>query len=890
MTCAGCSLPGRRHPVPAEAITRGSRRGSHRLAYAGLAALFLLAVTGVVRDASDSINLLRHEHEYVRPPFHLGDANWGAVALQREAEAQGMKFGDAVLAVNGRPVDGYFVYYGTVRTAKPGDRLRVQVKSPGPQNDPVRELSIELRPYRTSADPAVSLSEYAAFGVRVFVLPVICIALGFWVAAVRIGDPSAWLLLVLLLSLVGGTESELTFGREGAVHSLLVGLTQFRAALLVPALMLFGIVFPERLPLDRRFPWVKWIVIGYLVLVATLAGTSVALWTHHLAWARQYISPPIQLLTGVEGDFGGFVSLLAIVICAGSLGWKAFAAPSRDARRRLMLLFVGAVPFVVALLIVAITGRLEYVPPPWAYLPLFMMVLVFPLTLAYVIVVHRAMDVRVVIRQGLQYVLARGGIRVIQIALLVGATIAATMLLTASNAGITSVVAVVVGLAGLAAIGGRFADRLRRWVDRRFFREAYEADAILSDLAAKVRTMVETRPLLETVATRIAESLHIPRIAILLDNEGGLQPAYALGYGEPPAVAIPSGGVTVARLRKQQHALVHFDDADSWVQLTTGEERRALETLQPELLLPLSLNEKILGIVSLGPKQSEEPFSKTDIRLLDSVAAQTGLALENGRLTAAVAVEVEARTKQARDIEIARDVQQRLLPQEFPPIPGLDYAGTCRAALGVGGDYFDFIPLSKTRLGVAIGDVSGKGIPAALLMASLRAYLRGAQTIHHQADLTEVMRNLNMLVYESSAANRYATFFYGELDVPSRVLTYVNAGHNPPMLFRGAGDGSDVVRLDTGGPVIGLIEHCVYQQGSVTLTAGDVLVAYTDGISEAMNAANEEWGEDCLMAAVAPKRATSAVALIDSLINSADAFVAGAPQHDDMTLLIVRAV
>jgi sigma-B regulation protein RsbU (phosphoserine phosphatase) len=875
--------------VAAEPITRGSRRRGQTLAYAVLAALFLLSVTAAVRNASDSVDLLRHEGEYVRAPFHLGDANWGVVALEPEAEKAGLKFADTLLAVNGRPVDGYFVYYGTVRKAKPGGRLNVQVKTPGPQNDPVRELSIELRPFRSTDDPAMSVSEYAAFALRVFVLPVVCISLGFWVAAARIGDPSAWLLLVLLISLVGGNESELTFGQEGTFPPFLAGFTAFRAGLMVPALLLFGIVFPERLPLDRRFPWVKWIVVGYLVLVTTLLGISVGLWTHHLAWARQYVSRPIQLLTGVEGDFGGFVSFVAIVICAGSLGWKAFAARSRDARRRLMLLFAGAVPFVLALLIVVLAGRFEYTPPPWSYLPLFTMVLVFPLTLAYVIVVHRAMDVRVVLRQGLQYVLARGGIRVIQIALLVGATIAATMLLTASNAGAPSVAIVVVGLAAVAALGGRFADRLRRWVDRRFFREAYEADAILSDLAAKVRTMVETRPLLETVATRVAESLHIPRIAILLDDEGALQPAYALGYGEPPAVAIPSGGVTVSRLRRQQHALVRFDDADSWVQLTTGDERRALETLAPELLLPLSLNEKVLGIMSLGPKQSEEPFSKTDIRLLDSVAAQTGLALENGRLTAAVAAEVAARAKQARDIEIARDVQQRLLPQAFPPISGLDYAGTCRAALGVGGDYYDFIPLSKTLLGIAIGDVSGKGIPAALLMASLRAYLRGAQTIHHQADLTEVMRNLNMLVYESSAANRYATFFYGELDLTTRMLTYVNAGHNPPMVFRSTAAGADVDRLDTGGPVIGLIEECTYQQDTVTLAAGDVLVAYTDGISEAMNAANEEWGEDRMMAAVGPTRAAPAGTLIETLMNAADTFVAGAPQHDDMTLLVVRA-
>src|SRR5262249_61536507 len=139
-------------------------------------------------------------------------------------------------------------------------------------------------------------------------------------------------------------------------------------------------------------------------------------------------------------------------------------------------------------------------------------------------------------------------------------------------------------------------------------------------------------------------------------------------------------------------------------------------------------------------------------------------------------------------------------------------------------------------------------------MATLRAYLRGAQTIHHQADLTEVMRNLNKLVFESSDANRYATFFYGELDLASQSLTYVNAGHNPPMLFRHADGGSEALRLDVGGPVIGLMEECSYRQACVTLAAGDVLVALTDGISVAMNAAVEEWGGDRLQEDVRPVR------------------------------------
>jgi sigma-B regulation protein RsbU (phosphoserine phosphatase) len=864
---------------------------AHLLAYVGLAALFSIAVTHFTRDAFDRFDAMRHAHEYVREPFQLGDWNWGAIGVQPEAEAAGMKVADAVLAVNGHPVDGFFTYYHALRQARVGDRLKVQAQVQYQGNTPVKNLSIPLRAY-ASTPGSTGRSAYVDFALRIVVMPVICLALGFWVAAVRIGDRSAWLLLIVLLSLAvfvgSGSGMQGMFGRETLFQPLYVAFHVFFASIMAPALMLFGLLFPERLALDRRLPFVKWIVLGYLGTVTLLVSIAFGLQEHHLALAR-VLKRPVELLTGVEGDFYAAVNLSVLVVGVAALAWKTFTASSRDARRRLLLLDLGAAASVVALLTIVVADRWAGGLPQWSSFPLMAMLLAFPLTMAYVIVVHRAMDVRVVIRQGLQYLLARGGIRIVQIALLVAASVAATLLLS-GGAGIARVAIVVAGTAAIAAVGRQSADRLRGWVDRRFFREAYESDAILSDLALKIRTIVETRPLLETVATRIAQSLHVPRIAILLDDGGAFQPAYALGYPATPNVSIPRQSVTARRLGKQQAVVVRLDDENSWVQLADDGERASLRQLESELLLPLSLNDKLLGLMSLGAKQSEEPFSRTDIRLLDSVAAQTGLALENGRLTAAIASEASARAKQTRDIEIARDVQQRLFPQEYPPIAGLDYAGACRAAHGVGGDYYDFIRLSDTYLGIAIGDVSGKGIPASLLMATLRAYLRGAQTIHHQADLIEVMANLNRLVYESSDANRYATFFYGELDVTSRTLMYVNAGHNPPMVFRQSDGSQEVERLDTGGPVIGLMEDCIYQQGCVTLAAGDVLVAYTDGVSEAMNAADEEFGEERLVEAVRSNRAVTARALIERLMTSADRFADGAPQHDDMTLLVVGAI
>ncbi len=868
---------------------RRSSVRTHAPAYIGLAALFVLSITHFTRDAFDRIDAIRHARDYVRAPFYLGDANWGATYLQPEAEAAGMKYADAVLAVNGRPVDGFFVYYGALRRATVGDRLRVQVQSP-PAERVAKDLTIELQAYGRNL-PAAGLSAYVGSVLSGVALPAVCIALGFWVAAVRIGDRSAWLLLAVLLSLAafigGGSGPEGMFGRESVLEPLFVGFHACLSLLAAPALMLFGLWFPEPLAVDRRLPWLKWIVVGHLTLVSTLEGINVGLWVHHLPLAAG-VQSAVELLTGRSGDFGAAVSFVALVACVGSLAYKTLTESRRDARRRLLLLDLGAGTSVAALLAILVANRLEARLPDWSLFPLITMMLALPLTMAYVIVAHRAMDVRVVIRQGMQYVLARGGIRVIQLALTVAVTIAATSFLS-GDAGLVRVALVVGGMAAIVAISGKFAERLRRSVDRRFFREAYEADAILSDLASRVRTMLEIGPLLETVAGRIAESLHVPQIAILLNERGTFRPAYALGYTEPPSLSISEESVTVKRLRQQQHTLVVFDDADSWVQQVGDEERASLAQLKPELLLPLSLNEKVLGIMSLGPKQSEEPFSKTDIRLLDSVAAQTGLALENGRLTEAIKAEVAVREKHRRELEIAHEVQQRLFPQELPPMPGLDYAGACRPALGVGGDYYDFISLSPAVLGIAIGDVSGKGIPAALLMATLRAYLRG-QTTHSQADLTAVMSNLNRLVYQSSAANRYATFFYGELDTASRTLNYVNAGHNPPMVFRQAQSRGAIVRLDTGGPVIGLMEECVYGQGHVVLEPGDVIVAYTDGISEAMNASEVEWGEEQLMNAVQPNLTAPASTLIDRLMASADAFVAGAPQYDDMTLVVVRVV
>jgi sigma-B regulation protein RsbU (phosphoserine phosphatase) len=406
--------------------------------------------------------------------------------------------------------------------------------------------------------------------------------------------------------------------------------------------------------------------------------------------------------------------------------------------------------------------------------------------------------------------------------------------------------------------------------------------------------MVETRPLIETVAARISETLHVPRVAILLSGGGSFRPAYALGYSSAPDVGFLANNGTLRILAKQREpARVYLDDPNSWLyreSAVSDEDRAKLSQLQSELLLPLSTRDKLLGFISLGPKLSDEPYSGTDVRLLKSVAVQTGLALENARLMSAIADEVAHRERLNREVEIAREVQERLFPQTLPPIVDIEYSGACRTALGVGGDYYDFLALPDGKLGVALGDVSGKGIAAALTMASLQASLR-ADAMRAGNDIAGLITRVNQMLYDASAEDRYATLFYAQYDPATRRLSYVNAGHCPPILLRSAAKSGRVERLDqAGGTVVGLLKDCAYEQSEASLAPGDLLVIYTDGFSEAMNPDFTEWGEERLIESIVGCSGLPARGVITRIMQAADAFAAGAPQSDDMTLVVLRVI
>jgi AraC-like DNA-binding protein len=239
------------------------------------------------------------------------------------------------------------------------------------------------------------------------------------------------------------------------------------------------------------------------------------------------------------------------------------------------------------------------------------------------------------------------------------------------------------------------------------------------------------------------------------------------------------------------------------------------------------------------------------------------------------------------DLEGAKDVQRAFFPPSTLSIPSLSCEAFYQPAHDIGGDYYDFLSLPGERWGIAIGDVSGKGIGAALIMACLQGSLR-AQALHPHSDLSTLMADVNQLVHSSSPTNFFASLFYGEYHPATHILRYVNAGHNPPIVLRPRDGGCDVFHLSPGGMPVGISSDAKFRTATFQLHIDDVLIAYTDGITEVQNPQVELWGQDKFEKLLSSCGSWQPKQIMEAILDEVSGFAGGQPQHDDMTLVIIK--
>jgi serine phosphatase RsbU (regulator of sigma subunit) len=355
-------------------------------------------------------------------------------------------------------------------------------------------------------------------------------------------------------------------------------------------------------------------------------------------------------------------------------------------------------------------------------------------------------------------------------------------------------------------------------------------------------------------------------------------------------VPIPADGYLVRRLQWYSHALPFTEDELAWgsrANMVHAVEFRQLAGAGIRIAVALRAKDDILGLLLLGKPVDREVYDATDRQVLRQCADQLTLMIENARLTARV-VEQE---KLRRDVALAAEVQRRLLP-ERPLEPGTAaLAAMSLPARTVGGDYYDFLDLGDERIGIALADVAGKGVAAALIMAVVQATLRIVAS-EKGTSLPQLAAKLNEFLHRSTRANSYATFFYAQLDERTRQLRYVNAGHNPPYLVRTSGDqtdsGTQIHELKAGGTVLGLFPDMAYEEATVDLRSGDVIVAFTDGVTEALNASDEEFGETRLKELLLRVMHLPAAEISTRIAEELRSWIRSTDQYDDLTFVVMK--
>jgi sigma-B regulation protein RsbU (phosphoserine phosphatase) len=832
--------------------------------------------------------------------------------------ASALRAGDEIVSINSKPLDSPYNVLKPFESIPPGSTYKITVRRAGQLLD----FTLITRPF-----PWALLAIQPMWGM---IIPGIFLFSGFALFLFRSDDKLA-LLLALMFCALSGLLSQSPRTEVWQWLKIAHAAAAALGTCFFPIFLHFFLLFPDlkgRLsPLLRRFPRFEWyLYIPYLLIVFSAATI----------WLISFLSAPGRFdewrqkyqWTGflVDGTvltycIGGLVSLLVNYREAG-----------HTLRRKMRVVVAGSlVGFLLPILLlsgVESLNRLFAVNEMlliWTLVVAILAFPLFPLSFLYAIVRHQVIPVRIIIRRSLRYLFVRRGSILLELTV-VGAVL--TLLLKYVFARMQIGYLAVGVVSGAVAIA---AWQITQWlhykviapaIDRAFFRRAYNAQMILSELSQALRVMSDWRDeTLAFVSVKIQEALQTDNATIFLREEkAGDYPCAVSSYyddqnrisvASQPDLKLPRDAFALQRLAESSRPLtVDFDDPNSWAFALAPQESRTLKQIRSALILPIATKDQLIGVISLGQRLGDLPFSREDRELLQAVASQLSFAIENAQLVWHKVEEERMR----RELEFASEVQRRLFPQCPPKLAQLELCGVCYPARDVGGDYYDFLELGNGELGIAVADVSGKGISAALLMSVIQASLR-AQAPKANGQMTELVASMNRLLCESTGANNYATFFYALLDWRARRLTYVNAGHNPPILVRpGARADSQnlsdifgvvngglsqtkarvspseemISLLTAGGPVIGLLENCVYQNCTIELRSGDVLVAYTDGLSEARNPEGEEFGEERLMRIVVDNADLPADEMREQIIASIRNWQRDAPQHDDMTMVIVK--
>ena len=414
--------------------------------------------------------------------------------------------------------------------------------------------------------------------------------------------------------------------------------------------------------------------------------------------------------------------------------------------------------------------------------------------------------------------------------------------------------------------------------ENRRLRRAVEELTTLNELTSAIAALQDPQEIMDTIIRLSLKSIHAQQGVITLIDFTEKQEMKTLIRAN-----VSSGMQDKFHLDQNLLGWMHINRKPLMMNDPSKDERfkgvKWDESIHSLLCVPMQVKAELIGVLTIYNKKGDQDFIEGDQRLLAIIAGQSAQVVENARLYE----EEKEYFKMQDEVKVASQIQNGLLPKFAPQIEGYDLAGISIPAQAVGGDYFDFIEIEGNKLGVCLGDVTGKGMPAALLMANLQATIRGFALTTSSAN--DCVYRANKLLVKSTDLGKFVTLFYGNLDLRTHLFSFSNAGHDSPFLVSKS---EGVSRLNTGGTVLGFMAESQYLEETVTFKPGDSLVIYSDGITEALNSFEEEFGEDRVLQIVQNNRDKSATELIEKILAAVNGFSEGAPRMDDMTLVVVK--
>ena len=408
-------------------------------------------------------------------------------------------------------------------------------------------------------------------------------------------------------------------------------------------------------------------------------------------------------------------------------------------------------------------------------------------------------------------------------------------------------------------------------------RLAVEELSLLNEIVVAISLLTDVAAITDLIVSKCTKKVKAEQGCVLLISDDDASPFKTFVRKiDRPSQHIPIHVSTnlMGWMMKNEKPLV-INDLSSDARFPNLAARGEFKSL---LMVPLKNKTKLIGLFCLFNKEGE--FNPGDQRLLSIIAFQSAQIIENARL----AGKEKELQEMEKDLMVAREIQINLLPKVMPEVSGFDIYGASIPSKQVGGDYFDFIKLPNEHLGVVIGDVSGKGTPAAFLMANLQATIRSQALSSGEPKV--LVKNSNSLLNQSMEQGKFVTLVYGRLNPSDKSFSYVNAGHNSPYLF----SNGRVEELKAGGLILGVMPGVEYQQGSVSLKPKDLLVLFTDGVTEANNETDAFFEDERLLQVIKSDLTLTSKQLAEKIIEEVRHFQGMQSQSDDITLVVIRAI